>query len=114
MTKLIIENAILPRFRAGDFAGGIKRGTDDIIQVASGDAEEYKHRAAQRPENVSGGIDFATVVFVAIVILVILLAHPQRHGRWPARRAPPRRVFRTCDFIPSGRLVVVGVVLVRR
>src|SRR5262249_48798656 len=47
--KLIAENAILPRFRANDFAGGITRGVDDVIQVLTGDAEEWKRRAAQRP-----------------------------------------------------------------
>ena len=50
VTRLIIQNAILPRFRANDFAGGITRGVDDIVQVVSGDAEEYKRRAAQRPD----------------------------------------------------------------
>ena len=38
MTKLVIENAILPAFKTGDFAGGIKSGTDQIIQLLLGDA----------------------------------------------------------------------------
>ena len=37
-TKLIIENAILPAFRTGNFAGGIKSGTNLIIQLLRGDA----------------------------------------------------------------------------
>ncbi len=37
-TKLIIENAILPAFKTGDFAGGIKSGTDQIVQLLRGDA----------------------------------------------------------------------------
>jgi uncharacterized protein len=37
-TKVIIENAILPRFKTGDFAGGIKSGVADIIQLLGGDA----------------------------------------------------------------------------
>jgi uncharacterized protein len=48
VSRLIIDNAILPRFRTGDFVGGIERGVDDIIQVLSGDAEDFKQRAAQR------------------------------------------------------------------
>lgn len=36
-TKGMIENAILPRFKAGDFAGGIKNGAGDIIQALAGD-----------------------------------------------------------------------------
>src|SRR3984893_16312274 len=31
LTKVIITNAIAPRFKTGDFAGGISRGVDDII-----------------------------------------------------------------------------------
>ena len=53
VSRLIIENGITPRFRAGDFAGGITRGVDDIISVLSGDAEEWKARAARRPDTVS-------------------------------------------------------------
>ena len=53
VSRLIIENAIVPRFRANDFPGGIARGVDDIISVLTGDAEEWKRRAAQRPDTVS-------------------------------------------------------------
>ena len=48
VTKLIIENSILPRFKVADFPGGIKRGVEDIIQVLSGDAQEWQDRAAQQ------------------------------------------------------------------
>ncbi len=37
-TRLIIENSILPAFKTGDFAGGIKNGTSQIIQTLGGDA----------------------------------------------------------------------------
>ncbi|MDF2117870.1 TPM domain-containing protein [Roseiarcaceae bacterium H3SJ34-1] len=47
ISRFIIENSILPRFRADDVPGGIKRGTEDIIQVLSGNAEEWQRRASQ-------------------------------------------------------------------
>ena len=53
VSRLIIENAIIPRLRANDVPGGVTRGTDDIISVLTGDAEEWKQRAAQRPDTVS-------------------------------------------------------------
>jgi uncharacterized protein len=53
ISRLIIENGIVPRFRANDFPGGITRGVDDIISVLTGDAEEWKQRAAQRPDTVT-------------------------------------------------------------
>ena len=48
VTKLIIENSIIPRFRANDFPGGISRGVDDIIPILTGDAEEWKQRAVRQ------------------------------------------------------------------
>ena len=83
VSRLIIENAITPRFRAGDFAGGITRGVDDIISVLTGDADEWKDRAAQRPDTVSStnstrndsiwpAIWFVLVVMCVVFICVML------------------------------------------
>src|SRR5262249_17246439 len=55
VSKLIIENSIIPRLRVNDFAGGIGRGVDDIIQAVSVDSEEWKARAKQRPDDEPGG-----------------------------------------------------------
>ena len=46
-TKLIIENAILPAFRTGDFALGIKNGTTQIAQLLRADAGSAPGTAAQ-------------------------------------------------------------------
>src|SRR4051812_30777516 len=53
VSRLIIENAIIPRFRTNDFSGGITRGVEDIISVLTGDAEEWKERAKKRPDTVT-------------------------------------------------------------
>jgi uncharacterized protein len=45
MSELIIQNAILSKFRRGDFSGGIRDGVRDIKAVLLGDAEEVKNRA---------------------------------------------------------------------
>lgn len=37
LSKVIIANAITPRFKAGDFPGGITRGVEDIITVLAPD-----------------------------------------------------------------------------
>jgi uncharacterized protein len=41
-TKLIIENVMLPAFKTGDFAGGIKSGADQIIRLLRGDARNAR------------------------------------------------------------------------
>jgi len=72
VSRLIIENAIVPRFRANDTAGGITRGVDDVIQVLSGDAEEWKQRAAKRPEPVAGMSDAVINVLIILAIIIML------------------------------------------
>lgn len=80
ISKFIIETSILPRFKAGDFAGGIKRGVEDIVQVLSGDAEEWQRRAAQsassnivRPE-AEAPIWLGIVLILGIVGVLIFCA----------------------------------------
>ena len=45
MSKIIIQNAILTKFRRGDFSGGIADGVRDIKAVLTGDGEQVKERA---------------------------------------------------------------------
>ena len=70
VSRLIIENAIFPRFRAGDVAGGISRGVDDIISVLTGDAEEWKQRAAKRPDP---GPGWSEILLILLIIAVFIL-----------------------------------------
>ena len=76
ITRLIIENSIIPRFRANDFAGGVTRGTDDIISALTDNAE-WKRRA-EAPAPMSRADGMAWIVFIlffgvfGIVFLVIM------------------------------------------
>jgi len=100
VTRLIIQNAILPRFRAGDFAGGISRGVDDIIQVVSGDAEEFQRRAAQRPDKAPQGVDAVTIIFVIFMLLVVFMM--LRNAQGGRRTLGQRGGYAGPIFIPSG------------
>jgi len=71
VSSLIIANAIVPRFRTGDFAGGITRGVDDII-AALNDPDEWRQRAQQRPDSQPFSFDILIVIFVLIVIIMIM------------------------------------------
>jgi len=83
VSRLIIENSILPRFRAGDIAGGVSRGVDDIIQAVSVDPEEWKARAKRRPDQQPVEFDLFTLVLFCIVLFMIIRAIRQssRAGR---------------------------------
>ena len=48
LSKVIIANAITPRFQAGDFSDGVTRGVDDIITVLTTDASEWEARPELR------------------------------------------------------------------
>ena len=85
VSRLIIENAILPRFRSGDFAGGIERGVDDIVQVLTGDAADFQRRAAARrpaanPEDQQRFIGFAFLL--GFWLLMMLRSRGRRRRTW--------------------------------
>jgi len=88
VSRLIIENSILPRFRVNDFAGGITRGVDDTIQAVSVDSEEWKSRARQRPDDEPDLADVLTLLFF-LVIFIIIVSSIARRGR-EQMRADPR------------------------
>ena len=84
MTKLIIENAILPAFRRNDFAGGIKAGVRDIRDVLLGDAEAVKQRAKGGGQALAGRRQQFPAADPGAV-------HPHRRRRWcGCRRARTR------------------------
>lgn len=64
-SKLIIENVMVPAFRAGDFSGGISAATDQIIAVLMGNAGEITPPNYQYtpPES---DIDPLFVIFIVI------------------------------------------------
>ncbi|HVU41277.1 MAG TPA: TPM domain-containing protein [Xanthobacteraceae bacterium] len=81
MTSVIIQNAILPRFRANDFSGGIERGVDDAIQVLSGDAPELVQQAEKRPSDSNGLSAFLPIlIFLAIFIIFRSLGRGRRRS----------------------------------
>lgn len=80
LTKIIIENGILPRFRAGDYGSGIKDGVRDIVLALKGDAAELEARAKARHDADEPALDWFTVLFyIGIFLLIIYLT---RHGSY--------------------------------
>lgn len=91
LSKLIITTAIAPRFKTGDFAGGLNAGVDAIVSILTGDAEEWQRRAKVRSDETSIDPLLALVIFLGLFVLVVWLvsggggprrAHRTRRGRW--------------------------------
>ncbi|WOH83141.1 YgcG family protein [Bradyrhizobium sp. BEA-2-5] len=67
VTHRIIDEDITPKFKAGDFAGGISAGVDRMIRLINGE-----QLPAPEPEHWQGPnlVDFANPVTIFIVIIV--------------------------------------------
>lgn len=100
MSRLIVENAILPRFRRGDFEGGIVAGVRDIKDVVLGDAEAVKERA--KGERRTGDPDSQALIFITIwiAILILIVYLNSRAPSGPAARGRRRGGF-------SDRVIVI-------
>ena len=68
---MIIERVILPRFRNGDFNGGVLAGTAAIFQVVTGVAADLPEGAqvppAQQPND--GGFGFLPLVIFFLLFI---------------------------------------------
>jgi uncharacterized protein len=51
ITSLIVQNLILPRFKANDYPGGIALGVDEIIKTLSGEGGEWKQPVEPPPQS---------------------------------------------------------------
>ena len=100
VSKLIIENSIIPRLRVNDLAGGIGRGVDDIIQAVSVDSEEWKARAKQRPDDEPSLLDVLALLFFLFILFMIVRSVASRGRGYAQTGAGPRRGSRGPIFIP--------------
>ncbi len=85
LSRIVIENSILPRFRDGDFPGGIKNGVRDIASVLTGDSAEVEARARAREDAESPAIPwFFIILWLAIFLWVA-------YTMWLSTRVTPGR-----------------------
>ena len=79
LTRLIIENRILPAFRRNDFPAGILAGAKDIQDTLLGDAEGVKERArgAKRAPQAQP-VDWITLAFWVLILSIFLYSFWQQ------------------------------------
>jgi len=94
VSSIIIQNDILPRFRDGDFPGGIEAGTDAIIaqlQLPPEEAAQVAAEAAAARES-DGGFPIGVLIWLAFMFFFFvlpLLAGRRRRRRYRAKGAGP-------------------------
>jgi uncharacterized protein len=99
LSSVIISSAIVPRFKAGDFSGGITRGVDGIISVLSGDTSEWQRKVDVRKEDPAGDFNklFPVLFFLLIFFICWYLINNAGGGGGPGS---PRRRGGGPIFIP--------------
>jgi uncharacterized protein len=83
LAKIVITNAMVPRFKTRDFGGGIERGVDDIITVLTTDSSEWQQRPDLRiVRNQDSTLDaFIPIIVFGLFLLIVFLLTP-----WSDRR----------------------------
>ncbi len=85
MTGSIIRSDMLPRFKAGDYPGGINAGVDGVIKQLELPpelaAKRAKDAAQARPTEYSNDAGFVPVIFIIIVFFMIISAFARAAGR---------------------------------
>lgn len=112
LSALIIQNQILPRFRDGDFPGGIAAGTDAIIAQLQLPPEEAAKVAAEagKARTSDGGFPIGVLIWIAFIFFFFVLPVLTGRGRRRKYRSRGRDVGDTArDII----LWEVGSAIVR-
>ena len=89
MGFLIINNEIVPRFKAGDMPGGIEAGADAIIRQLTLPPEQAQQIAAQavKKSKQTGGNDVVgIIVFLLVVLFFFILPIIRSMGGMGGRR----------------------------
>jgi uncharacterized protein len=102
LTKFIIENSILPRFKASDMPGGIRRGVDDLIQIMQGEGDEFKKQAVAQQTEMSANdwVMFAVVIGIFGFICYGIFAAIR--GLWRAIRSSRKTGKSTWSTLTTG------------
>jgi uncharacterized protein len=80
LSSVIISSAIVPRFKANDYSGGIERGVDGIISVLNGDTADWQPKVEVRedsPAQVFNAL-FPIMFFLFFILVFRLMVGPVR------------------------------------
>ncbi len=78
LSSVIIQSAIIPRFKTGDFSGGIERGVDGIVSVLSGDTADWQPKVDVRTED-TDSVFAALFPFLIFFIFIFFMRFMMRN-----------------------------------
>ena len=100
LAQVIIASAMVPRFKANDYSGGVERGVDGIISVLTTDAEEWHAKTRVRPEDQQSLFD-ALFPILLFLIVIFIFRYMVRNAGGPSGTFGRRRRGGMI-FIPYG------------
>ncbi len=75
LSKRIIDNVVIPRFKEGDYHGGLNNGADAIFQVLNGDFKE------ERDFSTDQGFPLSSILpFIIFFVILIILSRRNKRG----------------------------------
>jgi uncharacterized protein len=87
VAKRVIDERITPRFRGGDFYGGVRDGVDQLIRLAEGEKLPSLAPAPAAPATAAGLLPWLLPVFfffamVGVMILLVARISSGNRGNW--------------------------------
>jgi len=82
LSSVIIQTQILPKFRAGDFNGGVEAGVAALVQQLSLETSEAEKRAAAAEQQQGQGDEGGGGISGFLILLFILIAIFRVFGGW--------------------------------
>lgn len=94
-SSVLINTTIIPRFKAGDFPGGISAGVDALIaqlQLPPEEAAKRAQQAAKKSANPGSGVGLGDIIFWLVIFFFFILPllrsmfgskRGRRHGSGP-------------------------------
>ncbi|HEX4027333.1 MAG TPA: YgcG family protein [Rhizomicrobium sp.] len=82
LSEVIIQTQILPKFRGGDFNGGVEAGVDALVQQLSLDTSDAEKRAAAAEQHQPQGDQGGGGLGGFIILLFIFIAIFRVFGGW--------------------------------
>jgi uncharacterized protein len=83
LSSVIIQTAILPKFRAGDMEGGVVAGTDALVQqlnLPDDQARANATAAASKAREGSGGPPIPFIIFIVVFWIIVVSLRGRRGG----------------------------------
>jgi uncharacterized protein len=82
LSSVIIQTQVLPKFRTGDFNGGVEAGVDALSQQLSLETSEAERRAAAAEQQQSQGDQGGGGLGGFLILIFILIAIFRVFGGW--------------------------------